>query len=269
VTVDYAFQEYIDFKKRARKVQRRLGIGSKIQLDWMAEILQRVVKDKDSLSKDEWTSVLEVMEKTQTTPVLEVIATFQFNVDQWRAAANLPEDFEISPDAFVELVVDPSYLADGHCDNTGMAVGYQSDYRESDGRKEVILLDGLSDRWEGDSQVDAIVELAELWKVKRIRIEHTPNGACPLLMDNIRKKTSILVESFKPIRVAQAKRIRISRLQTLVEVTPPLLRFKASARFKEMLFNQVEKFIWEKGKKRDRSRLDDFLDAVAILAGFQ
>jgi hypothetical protein len=127
----------------------------------------------------------------------------------------------------------------------------------------------VSALWKGGELPDNIVRIAEQWHVRRIRIEYTSNGAFDLLVHNIKALTKIPVEAIRCNRTYQAKRLRIEKLQTLVGVTPPLLSYDGHARWVNDMLDQVESFLFEKNKKRDRSRVDDMLDAIALLAGFR
>jgi hypothetical protein len=252
------------FKKRAAAVRKKHDLSVTAFRSWAGEILGRTVPKLDTLSKAEWEQMLVEMESKEGSPPQPNV--FRFNLNDWRRAATLPQDFVPPSDAAIELVVDPSYTAKGHSDCSGLVVGFADSYRAEDGFNQWILLHAASDRWPGIKLAEVIVETAEHWKVKHIRVEYTSNGACDLLVANIKCRTQIPVSTFEPNKKKHAKAHRIMNLQTLLDATTPLpqIRFSYYAPFLNALFEQVENFLYESNKGRDRNREDGILDALAI-----
>ncbi len=251
------------FKKRAAAVRKRHDLTVTALRSWAGEILGRTISKVDTIQKAEWETMLGAMESKDPPPQPNI---FRFNLNDWRRAANLPQDFVPPPAAPIELVLDPSYTAKSHSDRSGLIVGFAESYREEDGFNQWILLHAASDRWPGIKLAEVVVETAEHWKVKNIRVEYTSNGACDLLVANITSRTKIPVSTYEPNKKKHAKAHRIMKLQTLLDATTslPRLRFSYYAPFLNALFEQVENFLYEPNKKRDRSREDGILDALAI-----
>lgn len=192
---------------------------------------------------------------------------FRFKLHEWRAACTIPDDFIPPSDAYMEMVVDPSYTANEGSDHSAIVGGYK--YQRED-CIELNLLHAVSGQWKGLKLVDAILDAVEIWKPEKITIERSSGSSCDLLVDVLRDRAKArdIVLGFistPPPSNKKQKRNRIRRLQSLFETTPPAIRMKYTA-FINRLSEEVEKFLYE--RQDNKGRPDDLLDALATLAGF-
>jgi hypothetical protein len=201
------------YKNRAAVIRKRLGMKMPAFISWAEEILERPLpQSKFYLPfKSDWETILSEMESKGGPPESPQPSCFSFNLDDWRRAATLSRDFVPPDDVLIEMVVDPSYIAKEGNDSTGLAVGFKATDPEIDDLV-VTLLYSKAGQWKGWDLPQAIAETAIKHNVDVIKIEYTQNGACDLLVDNVRSLTEIPIEAFEPLKVLLAKALRIKRL---------------------------------------------------------
>lgn len=191
-------------------------------------------------------------------------SSFRFSVARWRAVV---EDFEAPPDVSIRVTIDTAFSVNETSDRSALvaAVIFQRD----DGVNELSILDTRSDRWKGATLADATIEFCQLWKAAELRIENIPG--VDLLVDTIEDKCKKAgLDAPRIILLTRnvhkgAKTLRIMRLQSLWETTPPAIRIRYGKHIGP-LFQEVEDFV---PTNQNRGRQINTLDAIALAAGFR
>jgi hypothetical protein len=189
---------------------------------------------------------------------------FSFRISQISACivprpAALPEGVDL------RMTVDPAYFANDDSDCSAYAVGWLDD------RSAMHLWDYACGRWRGLALPDHLVDAIELWQVPNVRIERNGNGAPDLLVDTIALRLRMKglsaprITTFVPRQPKRQKANRIARLQTLLDLDPPLLYIYRNA-FTEELLQQAERFDFSADDNHRRE--DSLLDVAALACGF-
>ena len=186
---------------------------------------------------------------------------FSFKPYQWERAIIPP----VPPpaNASVTLTLDPSFTAKETSDSSAIGAGYISD---DDGM--LTILGCANGKWKGLVLVRHVVDWIEKYPSAVLKIEKNPHF--DLLSDSIRLEAALrCIEppTITPFVPVSPKKSRIKRLQLLVEdVDAPRIRIHRGSFVYELL-TQVENFCFT--NIQNHRRPDDFLDVIAMQAGFR
>jgi hypothetical protein len=194
-------------------------------------------------------------------------ADFAFHISQWSAAVHSP----IPPpaDASITLLLDPAPTANPQSDESAFACGFISDYRESDGRNVLTILDMVSNKYKGGGLADETLRLIQKWSPSKFSYENNPGldwfYDLLLLKANARGISLPRIDPFSPHNGKACKEKRIQRVQSLFDCDPSAIVFQNGA-YCEKLFEQARRFRIGADKKGVENGL---LDALSLLAGFR
>lgn len=256
-------------------------LRDRMQKDLLEVENQVALKEREISSKEKLLLTLEhkieqaekrlVEVKERKSDSEPITAPFRFQVSQWRSAivpaAPIPSDDGIS----VVLVLDASPTANPQSDESAFACGY---LYSPDGQNDLLTVKDIeSGKWKGGFLADKTLDLIERWSPHVFRYEHVQGQGMDwfydLLFLKAEKRDIKLprIDPFMPGNKRGEKERRIQRLQSLFERDgQPIGIALEHGPYLGKFLQQIEDY--EPGAN-EKGRLNDVLDALAMLAGFR